>query len=44
MALELTQPVTEMSTRNLPLGKARPAHEALFMNYICRYGISTKMA
>jgi hypothetical protein len=30
MALELTQPLTEMSTRNLPGGKGQPAgHEEL---------------
>jgi hypothetical protein len=28
MALGLTQPLTEMSTRNLPEGKGRPAREA----------------
>jgi hypothetical protein len=28
MALESTQPLTEMSTRNLPGGKGQPAHEA----------------
>jgi hypothetical protein len=28
MALESTQPLTEMSTRNLPGGKKRPAREA----------------
>jgi hypothetical protein len=28
MALELTQPLTEMSTRNLPGGKKRPARRA----------------
>jgi hypothetical protein len=28
MALGSTQPLTEMSTRNLPGGKGRPAHEA----------------
>jgi hypothetical protein len=27
MALGLTQPLTEMSTRNLPGGKKRPAHK-----------------
>jgi hypothetical protein len=29
MALGLTQPLTEMSTRNLPGGKERQAHEAI---------------
>jgi hypothetical protein len=28
MALGLTQPLTDMSTRNLPGGKGRPAHKA----------------
>jgi hypothetical protein len=28
MALGSTQPLTEMSTRNLPGGKGRPAHKA----------------
>jgi hypothetical protein len=28
MALESTQPLTEMSTRNLPGGKGRPVHKA----------------
>jgi hypothetical protein len=28
MALGYTQPLTEMSTRNLPGGKKRPAHRA----------------
>jgi hypothetical protein len=28
MALESTQPLTEMSTRNLPGGKERPARKA----------------
>jgi hypothetical protein len=28
MPLELAQPLTEMSTRNLPGGKKRPAHKA----------------
>jgi hypothetical protein len=28
MALGSTQPLTEMSTRNLPGGKKRPAHRA----------------
>jgi hypothetical protein len=28
MALGSTQPLTEMSTRNLPGGKGRPAREA----------------
>jgi hypothetical protein len=28
MALGSTQPLTEMSTRNLPEGKGRPAREA----------------
>jgi hypothetical protein len=28
MALGLTQPLTEMNTRNIPRGKGRPAHKA----------------
>jgi hypothetical protein len=28
MVLGLTKPITEVSTRNLPGGKARPAHKA----------------
>jgi hypothetical protein len=35
MALESTQPLTEMSTRNLPGGKKRPAHKADNLTAIC---------
>jgi hypothetical protein len=35
MALGLTQPLTEMSTRNLPGGKGRPAHKADKLTAIC---------
>jgi hypothetical protein len=35
MALELTQPLTEMSTRNLPGGKKRPARRADNLVAIC---------
>jgi hypothetical protein len=35
MALGLTQPLTEMSTRNLPEGKGRPAREADNLTDIC---------
>jgi hypothetical protein len=35
MALESTQPVTEMSTRNLPGGEGRPARKADNPNVIC---------
>jgi hypothetical protein len=35
MALGLTQPLTEMSTRNLPGGKERPAHKANNLTAIC---------
>jgi hypothetical protein len=35
MALESTQPLTEMSTRNLPCGKGRPAHKAHNLTAIC---------
>jgi hypothetical protein len=35
MALGSTQPLTEMSTRNLPGGKGRPAREADNLIAIC---------
>jgi hypothetical protein len=35
MALGSTQPLTEMSTRNIPLGKGRPAHTADDLTAIC---------
>jgi hypothetical protein len=35
MALRSTQPVTEMSTRNLPKGKKRPALRADNLAAIC---------
>jgi hypothetical protein len=35
MALESTQPVTEMSTKNLPGGKRRPARKADNLTAIC---------
>jgi hypothetical protein len=35
MALGLTQPLTEMSTRNLPGGKERPACKADNLYAIC---------
>jgi hypothetical protein len=35
MALGLTQTLTEMSTRNLPGGKKRPAHRADNLAPIC---------
>jgi hypothetical protein len=35
MALGWTQPLTEMSTRNLPEGKARPALRADNLTAIC---------
>jgi hypothetical protein len=35
MALGSTQPLTEMSTRNLPGGKGRPAHKAENLTVIC---------
>jgi hypothetical protein len=35
MALELTLPVTEMSTRNLPGGKGLPARKADNLTAIC---------
>jgi hypothetical protein len=40
MALESTQPVTEISTRNFPGGKGRPARKADTLTAIC--GLSTK--
>jgi hypothetical protein len=35
LALGLTQPLTEMSTRNLPGGKGRPARRADNLTAIC---------
>jgi hypothetical protein len=35
MALRSTQPLTEMSTRNLPGGKGRPARKADNLTAIC---------
>jgi hypothetical protein len=35
MALGSTQPLTEMSTRNVPEGKGRPAHKADNLTAIC---------
>jgi hypothetical protein len=35
MALGSTQPLTEMSTRNLPEGKGRPAPNADNLTTIC---------
>jgi hypothetical protein len=35
MALGSTQPLTEMSTRNIPGGKVRPAREADNPTAIC---------
>jgi hypothetical protein len=35
MTLGSTQPLTEMSTRNLPGGKGRPAREADNLTPIC---------
>jgi hypothetical protein len=35
MALGSTQPLTEMSTRDLPGGKARPASKADNLTTIC---------
>jgi hypothetical protein len=35
MALRSTQPLTEMSTRNIPGGKKRPAREADNLTAIC---------
>jgi hypothetical protein len=35
MALESTQPLAEMSTRNLPRGKGRPARKADNLTAVC---------
>jgi hypothetical protein len=35
MALGSTEPLTEMSTRNLPGGKGRPMHKADNLTTIC---------
>jgi hypothetical protein len=35
MALGLTQPLTEMSTRNVPGGKGRPASKVDNLTTIC---------
>jgi hypothetical protein len=35
MALGSTQPLTEMSARNIPGGKERPAHKADNLTAIC---------
>jgi hypothetical protein len=35
MALESTQPLTEMSTRNIPGGKEGPARKADNLTVIC---------
>jgi hypothetical protein len=35
IALGSTQPLTEMSTRNLPEGKGHPAHKADSLTAIC---------
>jgi hypothetical protein len=35
MVLGSTQPLTEMSTRNLPGGKGRPTHKADNLTAIC---------
>jgi hypothetical protein len=39
MALGLTQPLTEMSTRNLPGGKKRPARRADELAAICEQNV-----
>jgi hypothetical protein len=41
MALVSTQPLTEMSTRNLPEGKGRPARKADNLTAICEPIVST---
>jgi hypothetical protein len=39
MALGLTQPLTEMSTRNLPGGKGLPARKADNLTTICELSV-----
>jgi hypothetical protein len=39
MALGSTQPLTEMSTRNLPGGKGRPACKADKLSVICETNV-----
>jgi hypothetical protein len=39
MAMGFTQPLTEMSTRNLPGGNAWPARKAVNLTAICEPGI-----
>jgi hypothetical protein len=39
MALESTQPLTEISTSNLPGGKKRPVHGADNLAAICEHNI-----
>jgi hypothetical protein len=40
MALRSTQPLTEMSTRNLPGGKGRPLHKADSLTAFCEPTVS----
>jgi hypothetical protein len=42
MAPRSTQPLTEMSTRNLPGGKGRPARRAVNLTAICEPIVKTK--
>jgi hypothetical protein len=44
MALGLTQPLTEMSTRNLPVHKGRPAHKADNLTTICLENVGALMS
>jgi hypothetical protein len=39
MVLGSTQPLTEISTRNLPGGKKRPAHKADNLTAICESNV-----
>jgi hypothetical protein len=39
MALGSTQPLTEISTRNLPGGEKRPAHRADNLAAICKSNV-----
>jgi hypothetical protein len=39
MALGSTQPLTKMSTRNLPEGKGQRVHKAEILNAICELNV-----
>jgi hypothetical protein len=42
MALGSTPPLTEMSTRNLPGGKGRPARKSDYLTAICEPNVKRK--